>query len=501
MPGNETCLHHPPFFLTFPFYLNRVNETVKYSNVCLAQYCTSVGQSSLPALTPTEPSSDVEYSTSEDVSVEGHDVPAPILNFSDIQWPAEVQGIIDRHNFAHPTTIQCQTIPIALENRDLIGISHTGSGKTLAFILPTAAKVINSTIDHSNPVSLVVAPTRELCNQIYQVARAFSCLSAVPVYGGKHKQEQVNSLTRGRPRMVIATPGRLIDLLMDGVVSLEEVRTVVLDEADRMLDMGFEPQIRKIFSYLPEERQTMMFSATWPEEVRALASDFLQDPIRITIGSDQLYANPAIKQVIKFVSPSEKDRQLIELLDSLCDPRTKRLPKTLLFTKTKKFADIVSSALQYRGFNCQVIHGGKTQAQRESVLHSFRSSKQSFTRRQCDILVATDVAARGLDVRDIEVVINYDFPDTCEDYIHRIGRTARSKLGGTAYSFFTREDSSLAEDLITVLKQSNHTVDPQLERLAEYARQNRAMKRRAKRSSRGDGNWFDHHGRGSHRFY
>lgn len=474
----------------FSVYIDRFKRTVesgilsarKSASIVSSHHCTSAP--CLIGLSKTgEDEIPTTYSSSPDIIVKGDDVPRPILNFSDIDWPQEVKSVIEKKQLKFPTPIQCQTVPIILENRDLIGIAQTGSGKTLAYIMPTVVKMLNSQPDHPNATSLVVAPTRELVKQIYDVAYDFPSIRSVCVYGGTHRSSQLDELRRTRPRMIIATPGRLIDYILSEAVTIGQVSTVIIDEADRMLDMGFEDQLRQIFSHLPKERQTLMWSATWPMEVQSLASDFLNEPVHVTIGSSELYANPNIKQEIKFVEPSSKDGELLLLLKQLQESKSGRMPKTLIFSETKRQADIICAALRNRGYKCESIHGNHTQNRRDRVLHQFKQSNdKQLSSRQIDILVATDVAARGLDVRDIEVVINYDFPNTCETYIHRIGRTARGDLPGSAYSFFTRDDCALAQDLTTVLQQADQPVDPMLQRLAEYARQTKAMKRQQKRS-------------------
>lgn len=495
-------LFHSFFYFRFnQIQRLRVSGNLTTNYLPITQFCTKLTSPSPQLQLVTDLTKEQQeqqnddsasYSTSPDVTVQGDDVPRPILNFGEIEWPREIERVISKKQFSNPTPVQCQAIPIALENRDLIGIAETGSGKTLAFILPTAVKVIECKVDHRNPQALVVAPTRELVQQIHQVALDFPSLASVPVYGGTKKEHQVDEIHRMQPKMIIATPGRLIDLLQGGIITLEDVTTAIIDEADRLLDMGFEDQLRRIFESLPPSRQTLMFSATWPTEVQSLASEFLTNPIHLTIGSGELYANPKIKQNIKFIENYDKDRELIQLLESIKDPSTNTLPKTLIFVETKRTADIICSALQRRGYFCEALHSDKSQSRRDNVLHHFRKpiGNASFTRNRVDILVATNVVARGLDVKDIEVIINYDFPNTCEDYIHRIGRTARGDGTGTAYTFFTQDNCALASELMSVLKQANQPIDPMLERLAQYAKQTKAMKRAQKKRSGQD--WFNH---------
>lgn len=250
--------------------------------------------------------------------------------------------------------------------------------------------------------------------------------------------------------MVVATPGRLNDILEMGRLSLQQVAYLVLDEADRMLDMGFEPQIRKIAGYLPARRQTLMFTATWPREVRDIASHLLRNPIQVSIGNtDRLIANKAITQHVEVISPMEKRRRLDQILRSQ-DPND----KTIIFCSTKKMCDMLARNLQ-QYYGAAAIHGDKSQPERDSVLADFRAGHSR-------VLVATDVAARGLDIKDIKVVVNYDFPSGVEDYVHRIGRTGRAGATGTAFTFFCDQDGRYATELVKVLEGAGQKVPPEL---------------------------------------
>jgi len=346
---------------------------------------------------------------------------------------ADVLSIIRDAGFKAPTPIQSQGWPMALSGRDLIGIAATGSGKTLAFILPALIHIRAQPYlqPGDGPICLVLSPTRELANQTQEECRRFGSTSGIRntcLYGGVGKRNQIYDLRRGA-EIVIATPGRLLDLLEMGVTNLRRVTYLVMDEADRMLDMGFEPQIRKIVSQIRPDRQTLMWSATWPKEVQALAHDFLHDPIQVNVGSMDLKVTDHVKQVIKCVTEQQKLDETLTILRNK-DPTS----RVIIFTQSKRGADEVTRQLRQRGFNALAIHGDKEQRERDFVLNEFKSGRVT-------IMVATDVASRGLDVKDIRVVINYDFPMSVEDYIHRVGRAGRKTIEGysegVAISFFT----------------------------------------------------------------
>jgi superfamily II DNA/RNA helicase len=420
------------------------------------------------------------YETSEEITVTGRDAPKPFMKFSDYDWPQEIAHILKKENYIHPTPIQCQGLPIALEGRDLVGIAQTGSGKTLSYILPAVVKALNEGGRSRNPFALVLAPTRELAQQIYSVARTFPSLNAACLYGGSSKGHQIQQLQSG-PKFVVATPGRLNDLMATGHVNVRDVSFLVLDEADRMLDMGFEPQIRQIIREIPRDRQTLMWSATWPEDVRTLAQDFLQDFIQVNIGSSDLHANHDIKQIVRVIHEEEKQNELVKILEEIrqrCEEyNTGSMEKTLIFAQTKRRVDAIANGLRRRKFRAAATHGDKSQSAREDVLRAYRSGK-------IDILVATDVAARGLDVNDIKVVVNYDYPNTNEDYVHRIGRTARAGNKGTAYTFFTSDNCAQAKDLIAVMEEAGQTVDSSLRQMQEMARREKKIKKSFREAGR-----------------
>ena len=305
-------------------------------------------------------------------------------------------------------------------------------------------------------MAVVLAPTRELATQIQDEALKFgssvACYSVV-VYGGASKGYQLRSL-RSRPQIVVATPGRLNDFLEMGAVDLKESSYVVLDEADRMLDMGFEPQIRKILQKVPSQRQTLFFTATWPKAVIRVATAILTNPVQVNIGdTDQLVANKDITQKIEILTGFEKQKRLMDILNN---PPCPQPLKALIFCSTKKMCDQLGRAV---GNLAAVIHGDKDQRERDWVMNSFRSGRSP-------VLIATDVAARGLDIKECNLVINFDFPGQIEDYVHRIGRTGRAGEKGWAHSFLDPGEGNMARKLIPILRDAKQEVTPELEEQA-----------------------------------
>ncbi|CAL0335198.1 unnamed protein product [Lupinus luteus] len=395
-----------------------------------------------------------EYRQQREITVEGRDVPKPVKTFHDVGFPEYVIQEIEKAGFTEPTPIQSQGWPMALKGRDLIGIAETGSGKTLAYLLPAIVHVNAQPILDlgDGPIVLVLAPTRELAVQIQQEATKFGASSRIKstcIYGGVPKGPQVRDLQKG-VEIVIATPGRLIDMLESNHTNLRRVTYLVLDEADRMLDMGFDPQIRKIVSQIRPDRQTLYWSATWPKEVEQLSRKFLYNPYKVIIGSEDLKANHSIKQHVDIVSEKQKYDKLVKLLEDIMDGS-----RILIFMDTKKGCDQITRQLRMDGWPALSIHGDKSQAERDWVLSEFKSGKSP-------IMTATDVAARGLDVKDVMYVVNYDFPGSLEDYVHRIGRTGRAGAKGTAYTFFTAANARFAKELITILEEAGQKVSPDL---------------------------------------
>jgi superfamily II DNA/RNA helicase len=306
------------------------------------------------------------------------------------------------------------------------------------------------------PIVLVLSPTRELAQQTSQVTSEFSGSIGIRqccVFGGASRTGQAMELRRS-PSFVVACPGRMIDFIESGNVNMNRISFLVLDEADRMLDMGFEEQIRKIISRITTDRQTLMFSATWPKDVRQLANDFLVNPVHMVIGSNELTTNSSIKQIIEKVEEYEKLTRCVAFLEGHRDD------KVIIFTKTKRACDDLADNLASKRLSAYALHGDKTQAARDSVLSRFKRSKNG-------ILVATDVASRGLDVTDVDMVVNFDFPGDIESYIHRIGRTARGTNTGLALSYFTDQNKNLSRKLVKVMRQAQQEIPDWLMQLAD----------------------------------
>lgn len=388
----------------------------------------------------------------------------PMLTFDSTPFAPTIRRALDNAGFAGPTPTQAQAWPIALAGKDVITVAKTGSGKTCGFLLPAIHRLTTVSKDRKRgpPAILVLAPTRELACQIEEECVKFgrsSNIRSTCCYGGAPKSIQIRKIQAGL-EVLIATPGRLNDLLEMRVVNLSEVLFFVLDEADRMLDMGFEPQIRTIIAKIPVVRQSMMFTATWPREIQQLAREFLKNPVEIKFGDvNNLNANKAITQKILVVRENEKSDSLKAVITEL-NPggEPEKIPKTIIFVSRKHACDDLANDLWNSGYAVDSLHGDKQQFMRTKVMDQFKKS-------QIRVLVATDVAARGLDVKDIEVVINYDFPSGqsgVEDYVHRIGRTGRANASGKAFTFFTADDSKRATQLIGVLKRANQEVPADL---------------------------------------
>lgn len=392
-------------------------------------------------------------------SSKGTDIPEPLKRFDEVDWPESIRGNIALLGYTHPTPIQAHAIPVGLAGRDIMACAQTGSGKTAAYMLSLMPKLVKLgpiEMDKSalkvkvTPRCLILAPTRELAVQIFHECRKFTYrtgLRPVVVYGGKGLRFQINELIQGA-EIVVATCGRFIDMLDRGVIGLEKCEFMVLDEADRMLDLGFEPQIRSIVEGydMPStaNRQTLMFSATFPEDIQVLASDFLKEYVFTTIGKVGSTTDNITQRLIQ-CEDFEKMPKLFEVLEKDCQGNT------LVFVKTKQGADELEDELSEQGINAVAVHGDRTQNDREFALKQFRSGR-------CRVLVATDVAARGWDIPNVAVVINYDLPDDIDEYVHRIGRTGRAGHLGTAISFVNSGNGRIAADLLAKLGETNQDV-------------------------------------------
>ncbi|KAL3280543.1 hypothetical protein HHI36_003775 [Cryptolaemus montrouzieri] len=407
------------------------------------------------------------------ITIKGGKIPEPIRNWKESGIQTELLEIIDKVGYKEPTPIQRQAIPIGMQNRDIIGVAETGSGKTLAFLIPLLSWIqslpkIERTEDaDQGPYAIILAPTRELAQQIEEETVKFGQplgIRTVVVVGGLSREEQGFRLRMGC-EIVIATPGRLIDVLENRYLVLSQCTYIVLDEADRMIDLGFEPDVQKILEYMPvtnlkpdtEEaedskvllanynskkkyRQTVMFTATMPPAVERLARTYLRRPAVVYIGS---IGKPVerVEQIVHLMGENDKRRKLMEYLSKGVDP------PIIIFVNQKKGADVLAKGLEKLGYNACTLHGGKGQEQREYALASLKSGAK-------DMLVATDVAGRGIDIKDVSMVINYDMAKTIEDYTHRIGRTGRAGKTGIAVSFCTNDDSALFYDLKQMLMSS-----------------------------------------------
>ena len=348
-----------------------------------------------------------------------------------------MQGIT-RAGYETATPIQEAAIPAALRGRDIIGTAQTGTGKTAAFVLPILHKLLDGPRNQAR--ALIVTPTRELAEQINSVTKTLSAgtgLRSATIYGGVGSDRQIKALRAGT-EILVACPGRLLDLIQQGHAKMKRIEILVLDEADRMFDMGFLPDVRRIIKAVPVERQTMLFSATFPPEVEALASQSLTEPQRISMG----ISKPAVTvtHALYPVPNHLKSGLLLKLL------KQTDTDSVLVFTRTKHRADKVTRQIRNAGFHATSLHSNRSQGQRERALGGFKSG-------HFQIMVATDIAARGLDIESISHVINYDMPDTADAYIHRIGRTGRAKRTGDAFTLVTPEDADMISRLERIMKE------------------------------------------------
>lgn len=442
--------------------------------------------------------SGINFDRYEDIPVDatGNDVPKGIETFDDVSLTPIIKSNIELAQYTTPTPVQKNSIPVILGKRDLMACAQTGSGKTAAFLVPILNRIFEDgpapggqsgsfggygRRTKQTPLALILAPTRELATQIFDEARKFAYRSKVRpcvVYGGAHVSDQMRELDRGC-HLLVATPGRLVDFLERGKISLEFCRYLCLDEADRMLDMGFEPQIRRIVEQDnmpgPDSRQTLMFSATFPKEIQMLARDFLKDYVFLAVGRVGS-TSENITQKIVWVEESDKRSFLLDLMDAAglsekCEDGS--ASRTLVFVETKKGADQLDEFLYREGFPVTSIHGDRTQREREEALRRFKSG-------QTPIIVATAVAARGLDIANVKHVINFDMPSDVEEYVHRIGRTGRMGNLGLATSFFNEKNRNLVKDLVELLVESNQELPSWLEAMALESRSNFSSGRRGK---------------------
>jgi ATP-dependent RNA helicase DDX23/PRP28 len=419
------------------------------------------------------------------ITFKGGKVPNPMRAWSENELlPKEILRAIEKVGYKKPSPIQMASIPIGLLKRDVIGVAETGSGKTCAFVVPMLAHIMGlpkmtDEVAADGPYALVMAPTRELAQQIEQETLKFAHFlgyRVACVVGGQSIEDQGVKLRKG-VEIVVGTPGRIIDVIEKRYTVLNQCNYIVLDEADRMIDMGFEPQVTQVMEAMPSSnlkpielaeeldnkaidnkqsttsakyRTTYMFSATMPPSVERLARTYLRNPAVVTIGSAGKTSD-LIKQTVIWVNRSEKERMLEQILSQHTQTQA------IVFVNTKRGVDSCVTACHSMGYSCGSIHGGKSQDAREAALTGFK-------RGDFDILVATDVAGRGIDVKGIDLVVNYELPALIENYTHRIGRTGRAGRKGTAVSFITSEDQDIMYDLRQLLIESNNEVPPELER-------------------------------------
>ncbi|GMH04511.1 hypothetical protein Nepgr_006351 [Nepenthes gracilis] len=419
----------------------------------------------------------INFDAYEDIPVEtsGQDIPPAVNTFADIDLGEGLNENIKRCKYVKPTPIQRHAIPIVVAGRDLMACAQTGSGKTAAFCLPVISGILNSRLarpmpQHGSrtacPVALILSPTRELSIQIYDEAKKFAYQTVIKVvvsYGGAPMCQQLRNLERGVD-ILVATPGRLIDMIERGRISLNMIKYLTLDEADRMLDMGFEPQIRKIVDQMgmppPGARQTMLFSATFPCEIQKLASEFLSNYIFLSVGRVGS-SSDLIAQRVEFVHDIDKRKYLMDVLVSQrASGAHGKHALTLVFVETKRGADALENWLSRNGFPATAIHGDKVQMERERALRYFKTGATP-------ILVATDVAARGLDIPSVAHVINFDLPRDIDDYVHRIGRTGRAGKSGLATAFFSDKNLPIAKALVELMEEANQDVPLWLHDYAE----------------------------------
>ncbi|KAJ2455852.1 pre-mRNA processing RNA-helicase [Coemansia sp. RSA 2336] len=398
------------------------------------------------------------------IKIRGVNPPKPATSWSHFGLPAASADVIKRQGFEKPTPIQAQAIPAILSGRDMIGVAKTGSGKTLAFILPMLRhiKAQRPLAAGEGPIGLVMTPTRELAVQIHRECKPFLRplgLRAVCAYGGSGIKDQIGELKRGC-EIIVCTPGRLIDLLCANsgrVTNLHRVTYLVLDEADRMFDMGFEPQVSKIVQGVRPQRQTVLFSATFPRQMEALARKILRRPLEIVIGGRALIP-PEVTQHVQVIEEKDKFIQLLGILGESFNNNSETL--ALIFVDRQEAADALLRDLMRRGYVCNSLHGGKDQTDRDQAILDFKN-------RVFSVLIATSVAARGLDVRGLNVVVNYDCPNHMEDLVHRVGRTGRAGNKGDAYTFITPEQDRYASEVVKAMKLSGLTPPAEVQALAD----------------------------------
>ena len=371
--------------------------------------------------------------------------PAAIIRFEDFGLSPDILRALSDQGYVHPTPIQAEAIPVVLQGHDVMGAAQTGTGKTAGFALPIIQLLLATASTSASPArhpvrALILTPTRELADQVAENVKAYcrhTPLRSTVVFGGIDMAPQTAALRAG-VEIVIATPGRLLDHVQQKTISLSQTQILVMDEADRMLDMGFLPDLQRIINLLPKERQNLMFSATFSPEIKKLAASFLKNPVTIEVARSNATAD-RVTQVVYKVAEDDKRDAVLHLI------RGRDLKQILVFSNTKIGASRLSRHLEQEGVKASAIHGDKTQNERMAALEAFKNGG-------VDVLVATDVAARGLDISDLPCVINYDLPYNAEDYVHRIGRTGRAGASGDAISLYSDKDARLLQDIEKLIR-------------------------------------------------
>uniref|UniRef100_A0A803V9X4 Probable ATP-dependent RNA helicase DDX46 n=1 Tax=Ficedula albicollis TaxID=59894 RepID=A0A803V9X4_FICAL len=421
----------------------------------------------------------------EGITVKGKGCPKPIKTWVQCGISMKILTALKKHGYEKPTPIQTQAIPAIMNGRDLIGIAKTGSGKTIAFLLPMFRHIMDQRAleEGEGPIAVIMTPTRELALQITKECKKFSKtlgLRVVCVYGGTGISEQIAELKRGA-EIIVCTPGRMIDMLAANngrVTNLRRVTYVVLDEADRMFDMGFEPQVMRIVDNVRPDRQTVMFSATFPRAMEALARRILSKPIEVQVGGRSVVCSDVEQHVIVI----EEENKFLKLLELLGHYQEKG--SVIIFVDKQEHADGLLKDLMRASYPCLSLHGGIDQYDRDSIINDFKNGT-------CKLLVATSVAARGLDVKQLMLVVNYSCPNHYEDYVHRAGRTGRAGNKGYAYTFITEDQARYAGDIIKALELSGNPIPADLEKLwADFKDQQKAEGKLIKKSSGFSGKGF-----------
>ncbi len=375
------------------------------------------------------------------------------MNFKELNLILPILNAVDQAGYTSPTEIQSQAIPFILKGQDVIGCAQTGTGKTASFAIPILQLLQENTVPNQRIRSLILTPTRELAIQIdenFEMYSKYLKLKHLAIFGGVPQQKQATALKRGVD-VLIATPGRLLDFINQGILNLNQIEILVLDEADRMLDMGFVNDVKKILKKVPSKRQTLFFSATMPPDIRKFAQSILNNPKEINVTPVSSTAQ-TVEQSVYFVEKNEKLTLLIDLLNEHSHQRT------LIFTRTKYGADKLVKKIAKTGIKAAAIHGNKSQNARQSALDAFKNNRIS-------VLIATDIAARGIDINELPLVINYELPDVAETYVHRIGRTGRAGANGIAFSFCANDERKNLKNIQKLTGVKMKEITPDIETL------------------------------------